>query len=164
MSVAHAIAALRRLTVKNLRAKYAEVFGEATNAHNRDWLIRRVAWRLQELAEGGLSERALARAAALANDADLRVVPPRGRAAPAAPTDDPRVRAVRFDGDGRLPPPGTIITRPYKGDTLHVKVLTKGFEFDGKEYPSLSAVAKAATGSHFNGFLFFKLPSKGGAR
>src|SRR5713101_8254401 len=152
MSMARSITALQRLTVKELRTKFADVFGESTNAHNRDWLIKRIAWRLQALAEGGLSERALARAAELANDADLRVVPPR-ETTPVVLTDN-HVRAVRFDADTRLPPPGTVITRPYKGDTLHVKVLDKGFEFNGREYPSLSAVAKAATGSHCNGFLF----------
>jgi hypothetical protein len=162
MSMARSIAALQRLTVKDLRTKFAEVFGEATNAHNRDWLIRRIAWRMQALAEGGLSERALARAAELANDADLRVVPPR-ESTPAALPDN-HVRAVRFDADNRLPPPGSVITRPYKGDTLHVKVLEKGFEFNGREYPSLSAVAEAATGSHCNGYLFFRLTRTGGKR
>jgi hypothetical protein len=162
MSMARSIAALQRLTVKDLRTKFAEVFGESTNAHNRDWLIRRIAWRMQALAEGGLSERALARAAELANDADLRVVPPR-EPAPVVLTDN-HVRAVRFDADNRLPPPGSVITRPYKGDTLHVKVLAEGFEYNGREYPSLSAVAKAVTGSHCNGYLFFRLTTKGGKR
>ena len=68
MSMARQIAALQRLTVKELRDRFAEVFGEPTNANNRDWLLKRIAWRLQELAEGGLSERAKRRAAELAND------------------------------------------------------------------------------------------------
>jgi hypothetical protein len=66
--MARQIAALQRLTVKELRDRFAEVFGEPTNANNRDWLLKRIAWRLQELAEGGLSERAKRRAAELAND------------------------------------------------------------------------------------------------
>jgi hypothetical protein len=58
--------------------------------------------------------------------------------------------------DPRLPPPGTILTRPYKGQQLHVQVLTDGFAYAGRVYPSLSAVAKVITGSHTNGYLFFR--------
>jgi hypothetical protein len=61
-----------------------------------------------------------------------------------------------------LPPPGTIITRRYKGEVLQVKVLPHGFEYQGEVYSSLSAVAKAITGSHCNGYLFFRLGGKGG--
>jgi hypothetical protein len=63
--------------------------------------------------------------------------------------------------DGRLPPPGTVLTRPYKGRSLQVQVLPHGFEFDGQVYRSLSAVARAITGSHCNGFLFFRLNNPG---
>jgi hypothetical protein len=58
--------------------------------------------------------------------------------------------------DGRLPLPGTILTRWYKGQTLKVQVLRHGFEYDDQIYKSLSAVAKAITGSHTSGFLFFR--------
>ena len=58
--------------------------------------------------------------------------------------------------DHRLPPPGTILTRPYKGQLLQVQVLTDGFAYAGRVYASLSAVAKAITGSHTNGFLYFR--------
>ena len=132
MSMARQLSDLQRLGVKELRGKFAEVFGEATHANNRDWLVKRIAWRIQALAEGGLSERANLRAEELANDADLRVVPPRQNAPVATPR--PPAQTVRPDADHRLPPPGTIITRPYKGDNLQVKVLTKGFEFEGKQY------------------------------
>src|SRR5439155_12451148 len=76
------IAALQRLTMQELRVRYAELFGETTAAKNRTWLLRRVAWRLQSLAEGDLSERARQRAAELANDADLRITVPRVRTSP----------------------------------------------------------------------------------
>jgi hypothetical protein len=68
--------------------------------------------------------------------------------------------------DRRLPPPGTILTRTYKGARLQVRVLPAGFEYDGQVYKSLSAVAKAITGSHCNGFLFFQgaLAGQGGPR
>src|SRR2546421_9453798 len=71
------IAGLQRLNMHQLRLCYAELFGETTSAKNRTWLLRRVAWRLQCLAEGDLSERARQRAAELANDADLRITVPR---------------------------------------------------------------------------------------
>jgi hypothetical protein len=57
------IAALPRLRVSELRTKFAAVFGEPTPSHNKVWLVKRLAWRLQALAEGGLSERARRRVA-----------------------------------------------------------------------------------------------------
>jgi hypothetical protein len=159
--VHHEIAALQRLTVPQLRARYAEVYGEGTAAANRAWLVRRIAYRLQVLAEGDLSERARRRAAELANDADLRLSPPRAQAAPAPPAVAPPAPAPK---DPRLPPPGTVLARPYRGETLQVRVLDDGFEFQGRVYPSLSAVARAITGSHCNGFLFFRLALSGGKR
>jgi hypothetical protein len=57
----------------------------------------------------------------------------------------------------RLPSPGTAIVRKYKGQTLRVLVFPDGLEFDGNRYKSLSAVAKAITGSHCNGYRFFRL-------
>jgi hypothetical protein len=63
---------------------------------------------------------------------------------------------ARPPADSRLPPPGTILTRPYKGQPLQVRVLPGGFEYEGQVYRSLSAVAKHITGAHCNGFLFFQ--------
>lgn len=160
-NVGKELAALQRLTVNELRARYAEVFGEPTNANNRAWLVKRIAWRLQALAEGDLSERARRRAAELANDADLRMNPP--KVPPAVPTDErTTARVLAFKPDDRLPPPGTVLTRRYKGEVLQVKVLPQGFKYEGEVYGSLSAVAKAITGSHCNGYLFFRLGDKGG--
>jgi hypothetical protein len=68
---------LNALSVKRLRLRYEEVFQEPTAVGNKAWLVRRIAWRVQEIAEGGLSERAKARAAEPARDADLRLNPPR---------------------------------------------------------------------------------------
>ena len=67
LNVHKEVAALQRQGAKQLRARYAEVFGETTAANNKVWLIRRIAWRLQALAEGDLSERARRRAEELAN-------------------------------------------------------------------------------------------------
>jgi Protein of unknown function (DUF2924) len=157
------IAALQRMTPKQLRDKYAEVFGETTNARNRTWLYRRIAWRLQAQAEGDLSERARVRAVELARDADIRMSPPPDAKPAADATTRTVVRPAGFALDDRLPPAGTVITRKYKGGAIQVKVLADGFEYSGEVFSSLSAVAKAITGSHCNGFLFFRLDAKGGA-
>ena len=77
LNVGKEVAALERMTVGELRDRYAEVFGEITLARNKQWLVKKIIWRLQSVAEGDLSERARARAAEIANDADFRRRPPR---------------------------------------------------------------------------------------
>src|SRR5262249_24928360 len=118
---------------------------------------RRLGWRLQMLAEGGLSERARRRAAELADDAEVRLMPPRVRPTPAAEPAGVATHVLPPRADDRLPPPGTVLTRRYKGSDVQVLVLASGFEYAGQVYPSLSAVAGAVTGSHCNGFLFFRV-------
>ncbi|MCC9609374.1 DUF2924 domain-containing protein [Blastopirellula sp. JC732] len=157
LNVGKEVASLQRMNVRELRGRYAEVFGEETKAGNKPWLIKRIAWRLQSLEEGDLSERARHRAAELANDADVRLSPPKAKPAKPAPASRTRSAALVTKSDDRLPPPGTIINREYKGQTLQVKVLPQGFEFEGEVYKSLSAVAKAITGQHCNGYHFFRL-------
>ena len=150
------IATLERMTVGELHERYAEVVGEKARSRHRQYLIRRIAWRIQANAEGGLSERALRRAEELANDAEVRVTPPRSGAI----RTTPRLREIRGvppNRDLRLPRPGTAIVRDYKGRRLVVTVRDDGFEWDGTRYSSLSAAAKAITGSHVNGFRFFGL-------
>ncbi len=163
LNVHKEVAAMQRLGAKQLRGRYAEVFGETTTANNKTWLIRRIAWRLQALAEGDLTERARRRAEELGNDADLRMNPPRPKAADAARTTAPPAAVPPFR-DARLPPIGSVLVRKYRGQTLQVRVRADGFEFEGDVHPSLSAVAKAITGSHCNGFLFFQMTGKGGDR
>jgi hypothetical protein len=154
MNIVNEVAALQRLSIGQLRQRFADLFGEATAASNRTWLTKRIAWRIQALAEGDLSQRARQRAAELARDADLRLNPPQPKATTTTPLPEP-VR-VPAPIDPRLPPPGTILIRPYKGQLVQVQVLTDGFAYAGRVYASLSAVAKAVTGSHCNGFLFFR--------
>jgi hypothetical protein len=161
--LAEELARLPRLGVADLRRRYAEVFGETTRTGNKAWLVKRIAWRLQALAEGDLSERARQRAAELANDADLRLSAPPTMATLACPAAIPQPAKLRWQRCHRLPPPGTILHRPYKGQVLQVEVLRDGFAFDGKVYKTLSAVAKVITGSHCNGYLFFRLAPKGAA-
>ena len=152
------LAALPRLRDSELRIKFAEVFGEPTPSHNKVWLVKRIAWRWQAQAEGDLSERARRRAAELIADADLRLSAP--PVDTGAITHEPTA-TLRMPVDDRLPRPGTILTRRYKGRTLQVEVLEHGFAFEGKTYRSLSAVAKAVTGSHCSGHFFFGLTEKG---
>ncbi len=75
---------VQRMTVGALREKYRDVFGEESRSGNRQFLIRRIAWRLQAQAEGGLSERARHRAMEIANEADLRLTAPKSRTRPAS--------------------------------------------------------------------------------
>jgi hypothetical protein len=163
LNLAKEQAALQRLTAAQLRERYAEAFGEPARTNNRTWLIRRVLWRLQARAEGDLSERARKRAEALADDAGLRTTAPKGLKPEVA---EARTVAAGGGADGRdrrVPPPGAEIAREYKGQVLRVLVRAGGFEFEGAVYKTLSAVAKAITGSHCNGFAFFKLAGGGDA-
>lgn len=146
MNIELEVSKMVAMKVSELREKYREVFGEDTNTRNKQWLVKRIAWRIQANAMGGLSERAKRRAAELANDADVRVLPPRSQPTiPFAPR--PKVVASRA---------GTEITRMYKGRQLVVNVIEDGFVFAGQKFKSLSAVAKHITGSHCSGQAFFK--------
>jgi len=168
MNLAQDIATLPTLSVAQLRSRYAETFGEPTHAGRKAWLVKRIAWRLQALAEGDLSERARQRATELANDADLRLSPPKSsRPATsecAATSSDGLAMSSRTPAkpDERLPQPGGVLRRLYKGQHLQVTVLQSGFAYGGQVFASLSAVAKAITGSHCNGFLFFRLSTTRG--
>jgi hypothetical protein len=164
LNIEKEIAAMRQMTVGELREKYAEVFGEATRSRHKDYLIKRIAWRMQANAEGGLSERARRRAAELANDADLRVTAPKILSLDQDATRRTVRARVPVSADGRLPLPGTVITRNYKGETLQVKVLSDGFEYKGERYGSLTAVAEVVTGKHWNGYHFFRLVRNGRAK
>src|SRR3954452_9394898 len=160
-SVEQTITALRRMTVGQLRDKYLEVFGESTNAGNKAFLFKRIAWRIQSLEEGTLSERARRRAEELARDADIRLTIPRPpKVATDASTTIVALPAPPITANDRLPIPGTVLTRKYRGKQVETKVLPYGFEYEGTVYRSLSAVAKAVTGSHWNGHLFFGLTTK----
>jgi hypothetical protein len=139
------------MTIGQLRDEYARVFGEPTRSRHKVFLRKRITWGLQARDEGGLSERARRRAEELARDTDLRLL---------APKSHTEVRPFRPTRDRRLPLPGAVITREYRGETIAVTVLDAGFEYHGKVYRSLSAVAKDVTGSHWNGYGFFGIAKK----
>ena len=92
LNVTKEVALLKQMTVGQLRERYLQVTGEATQAANRKWLVRRIIWRMQSIEEGGLSERAIARARELASGADLRTTSPKQRSLPA--DADRRTRVV----------------------------------------------------------------------
>lgn len=148
------LAALRRMKVSELQTKYAEVFGEPTTGRNKQWLQKRIAWRIQANAFGGLTDQAIQRASELANESDLRVSAPRDPEPLALPKPASRNMPPK---DERLPPVGDCLVRFYKGRECVVTVMPDGFDFEGEHYKTLSAVAKAITGQHWNGFRFFNL-------
>jgi hypothetical protein len=154
LSVEQQIARLEPMTTAELRGKYQKLFGEVPRSRHKAYLIRRLAWRLQALVEGDLSERARRRAAELGCDADLRMSAPAAshRTEPSHQNSAARGKSCRH-----LPPPGTVLARPYRGRTIEVTVLAQGFQYNGQVYRSLSAVAKAVTGKHWNGYHFFGL-------
>jgi hypothetical protein len=153
------IAALERMTVSQLQKKYQDVFEEPSRSGNRDFLFKRLAWRIQSLSEGSLSERAKRRAEELARDSDIRTTRPRNREVNGGGVQRTAKLATPSIHD-RLPILGTILTRKYRGQQVEVKVLANGFEHEGQTYRSLSAVAKVVTGSHWNGLLFFGLTNQ----
>lgn len=146
--LADQLIALKSMTVAELQARHREQFGVPTRSRNKQFLIKRIAWRMQEQAERGLGAKAKARAEELAPHAPARHNrPPRS---PDLPERDPR-----------LPPPGTVLTRRYKGKDHHVTVLADAFEYRGTTYASLSKVALQITGTVWNGLLFFGLKKRG---
>ncbi|MGD9791129.1 MAG: DUF2924 domain-containing protein [Phycisphaerales bacterium] len=152
-----AINDLERLTVSQLQNRYSEVFGEPTRAGHKQHLIKRIVWRMQALDEGGLSDRARRRALELADEAEIRLTPPRRTIAAVPGTV---IKAAFESGPpSSVPKPGTVIRREYKGRVILVKVLPRGFEYDGEVHRSLTAIARLVTGSHWNGVKFFGLPS-----
>jgi Protein of unknown function (DUF2924) len=132
--------------MRSVRERYRELFGEEPRSKHKESLVRRIAWRMQAAAEGGLSERARQRALTIASDADLRVLPPRSESF-----------LNNRRSDRRIPPPGAVLTRDFRGATITAKVLASGFEYEGRRYSSLSAIATEATGTRWNGLAFFGL-------
>mgnify|MGYP001125700986 FL=1 len=129
--------ALDGLGVEELRDKFEELFGSKPTILNADWLRRRCAYRLQELQFGGLSTEAEEYLDALVRDDALANLQPRTAR---------RYTATR----------GARFIREWGGKTHEVTVLGSSlFEYGGAKYNSLTAVAKAITGTHWNGRRFF---------
>lgn len=148
------LAALASMSVPKLAEKYLEVYGAPTRSRNKGYLQKRLAYRIQELAEGGLSARAAARIAELGDTLPSRWLMRQGDE---KQPSTPPLPAPADGRDARLPPPGTVLTRVYKGSQLRVTVREGGFEYEGHLHRSLSSIAKQVTGTAWNGFSFFGL-------
>ena len=154
--IAAELHALETMKTGALRDKYREVFRADTQSNNAAYLRKRIAWRIQSLAEGSLSTKARGRAGELANEADLRQRAPMEHATKAT------IKSAAFvpPRDPRLPQAGTIISRSFRGQNIEVTVLDDGFSFENRHYKNLSSIATEATGSRWNGFVFFGLNRK----
>jgi len=167
LNIAKEVKNLKQMSIAELVEKYCEVFGEEPRTrHNKTFLWKRIAWRVQAMEYGDLSEKAKKKAHEIANDADLRIRAPKGTFIEATTNSSERTTVTAFspNSDRRLPMPGTILTREYQGKIIRVTVRDKGFDYEGEVYKSLSAVAKAVTGSHWNGFHFFGLGKNKGKK
>ncbi len=143
------IMALKNAPVEELLRRYKELYGEDSSGNHRLYLWRKVAYRLQEREQGSLSAKAKGRLKALIEEYD----PINNKAL----RPDKPAPCQSTPKDKRLPIPGTVITKKYKDVKHRVKVLENGFEYNGKIYKTLSAIAKEVTGAHWNGYLFFNL-------
>lgn len=153
-SILGQITALKEMSTNELKKKYEEVFeGKKACSGNRVYLWKKIAYRIQELEYGGLSEEARGRVQQIMKEHD----PINNKVARPEKTPDDKPRRCPVMRDRRLPIPGTVITKEYKGSAFQVKVLEKGFEYSGKIYKSLTAIAREITGAHWNGYLFFNL-------
>ena len=135
-TVLRQVAELAKLPIDGLKERWRVLYGTEPPANNPDYLVRRLACRIQELAFGGLSPQVADRLRKAADDVDERPAPARKRST-------------------SLPVAGTRLVREWNGNRYEVVVGADGFVFDGRPYRSLTAIAKEITGAHWNGKLFF---------
>jgi hypothetical protein len=143
------VKALKGMSVPKLAEKYLELYGEPTRSRNRQHLIKRLTWRTQELAYGGLDAGALNIISKLGD-----MLPEGWRRRLAGQQQPTSETAPR---DPRLPPVGTVLKRVFEGITHEVRIGTEDFVYRDQRFKSLSAVARRITGTPWNGFLFFSL-------
>jgi hypothetical protein len=138
------VAALKAMPTPELKEQWQALFDTAPPRYNRRFLESRLAYRLQELAYGGLKSATVARLEALGQQLD---------------GGDIAVRRRRAD---ERPISGTKLIREYQGARHQVMVLQDGYEWQGRPYQSLSAIARAITGTRWNGWVFFGLKNRRG--
>lgn len=139
------LAALQTATAAELKDQWRLLFGKEPPPFNRPYLVSRLSYRVQELAYGGLKPEARARLESLGEQLDG------GNAV---------LRRIRADG---RPLPGTRLIREHDGVQHVVTVRTDDFEYEGRPYRSLSAIARHITGTRWNGWTFFGLKARPGA-
>jgi hypothetical protein len=146
------LAELPTLTYPQLKERWKALFGGEAPTFNKPYLVKRLAYRIQEMHYGGLTEAAKARLTEIRHQYEI--------------DDEGRVGQKPVVENGDRPVTGTKLVREWRGERYEVTITAAGFEFDGRPYRSLSAIAKAITGTHWNGRVFFGLgPSrKGGAQ
>jgi Protein of unknown function (DUF2924) len=142
-SILGQLAALKTAPILVLKQKWRELFDSEPPLYNRRFLEHRLAYRVQELAYGGLSKETLERLEALADELEGKA--PRRRSALA-----------------NIPIAGTRLIREFKGVEHCVTVRHDGFEYQGRPYKSLSAIARHITGTRWNGLVFFGLKNTRG--
>jgi hypothetical protein len=136
-SVLGRLAALPGKTTPELRQLWRDLYDREPPPYNKPFLVKRLAYRIQELAYGGLSARAEAKLSELIEE------------------EDQRVKGKRPARKGGRPIAGTRLIREWKGVEHAITVLADGYEYQGRPYKSLSAIARAITGTRWNGPLFF---------
>jgi len=148
------IAALKNKAIPMLQKEFEALFdGQKASSDNKVYLVRRVAYRLQELEYGSLSQKAQNRLKELIGLYD----PVNNKAVRPKVSVETQARTKTRGRDTRLPIPGTIITKDYRGKKYQVKMIENGFEYEGKVYKHLTTVAEKITGAHWNGYNFFNL-------
>ena len=145
-SVLSRVAALETMPTPALKQTWRELYQSEPPAFNRQYLISRLSYRLQELAYGGLNPATAERLEAMVED---------GRY-----VDREAARKRMKD----RPVTGTRLIREWQGIEHTVTVLDDGFEWQGRPYKSLSAIARAITGTRWNGLVFFGLKSQGSGK
>ena len=158
------IARIGQMPPRELREAYRHTFGRETTSGNRAWLVRAISNRLREIEESHQRPRALAMAQAVAKDLGcedafaryLQTLPPVAPL-PRMPEEAFETLPAESARDPRIPPAGTVLVRHFGDRDYRVTVTDEGFMLGRHRYRSLSAVAKAITGKHWNGFMFFGL-------
>jgi len=136
------LAVLKTNSTSELRQQWRQLFESEPPLYNRRFLESRLAYRIQELAYGGLKPETIERLEALAEQLD---------------GGDPRKRRLKADP---RPLSGTCLIREWQGVEHCVRVRDHDFEYQGRPYKSLSAVARAIAGSRWNGWIFFGLKNQ----
>lgn len=150
---------LARMQPPELQQLHRKIFACDVLSGNSEQARRRIAWHVQSEREGGLPESARLHALGIARAAGLRIrartgANPGGQGLPLLHAT---VTGIVSDHDPRLPMPGSVIVKEYRGRTILVQVLDHGFDYDGRRFTSLSAIATEITGTRWNGLLFFGL-------
>ena len=157
-----AIGDLPRMDASQLQAVHKKMFGSEHRVANCPHLRRKIAWHLQAAKDGGLPESVRQYAIAIARGTQLRmrIAENASRRKAGVPLEQTAITHVVQTRDARLPMPGSLLVKTYKMQTIVVKVLDGGFEYDSRRFSSLSAIAGEITGTRWNGFAFFGLEKK----